>query len=205
MRPHTDERAALLRECRAAWVWWQRFADGPGGVVLMFVWALAEAVVWPVIPDALLVPLAAGARRHCTRPLLAAIAGMALGGTLLFTVARSAPEAAARYLAWLPLVGEGQVATARERLAEHGAAAFLIQPWSGIPFKVWGLLAGMAGMPAWPVVPLFIVARAARMTVFAALARLLARRFDASLRDFSLYLALIYVALFVTGWWLVSG
>lgn len=205
MRHHADDGTALLRACRAAWAWWQRFADGPGGVGLACVWALAEALIWPVLPDALLVPLAVGARRRFIRILLAAVVGMALGGTLLFLFARAAPTAASRYLTWLPLVQDGQVARAREYLAAHGAAALLVQPWSGVPFKVWGLLAGMAGMPAWHVVPTFIVARAARMALVATLARLIARRFPMLIQDFFLPLALIYIVLFVTGWWLVRG
>jgi hypothetical protein len=48
----------------------------------MFAWAVAEATAWPIIPDALLVPMAAGARRRFYVPLDAAVAGMALGGIL---------------------------------------------------------------------------------------------------------------------------
>lgn len=197
--------AALLRECRAAFDWWERFASSRAGTLVMFGWALAEAVVWPLIPDVLLVPMAAANRRRFYVPLAAAILGSALGGAALYLFAFWWPEWALDFLEIMPLVGDRQIETARERLATDGVSAFLGQPWSGIPFKVWGVLAGVQGLDPWRTIPAFILARALRMAVFATLARVLAGLGYTFLRDFFLYIVVIYLALFFYGWWQVVG
>ena len=202
------ERAACSTADRrppTAWERWERFATSRAGAVTMFVWAAAEATVWPLIPDALLVPLIAANRRRFYVPLLAAIAGMALAGTALYLVAFWRPEAAHEFMGRVPLVTDGQFADAERWLAEDGVRAFLRQPWSGVPFKVWAVVAGGLEISPWQAIPTFIAARALRMAVVATLARVLAGRFTGLLRGHALLVGALYVVLFLAGWWLVTG
>lgn len=171
----------------------------------MFLWAAAEATFWPVIPDFLLVPMALGARRRAALPFLAALAGMALGGSLTFLIASLAPDQSLSLLRHLPLVTTAEVDHARARLLHDGVGAFWFQPWSGIPFKVWAVLAGGMHLDVPSVIPTFILARGIRMAVFATAAGLLSSWFTRFVRDFSLFLAVIYVAFFVYGWWQVMS
>src|SRR2546421_6827505 len=76
-RDHREVGAPLRRECRDTYDRWERFASSRWGAQLMFAWALAEATVWPILPDFLLVPMAAANRRRFHVPLAAAVAGMA--------------------------------------------------------------------------------------------------------------------------------
>ena len=55
------------------------------------------------------------------------------------------------------------------------------------------------------VILTFILARGLRMAVFAAVAGLLASWFTRFFRDFSLFLAVIYVVFFLYGWWQVMS
>ena len=197
--------AGGLRECRAAYDGWSRFVLSRTGLVVMFLWAAAEATVWPVIPDFLLVPMALGARRRAAAPFLAALAGMALGGTVTFLAAFFDPHQTLSLLRHLPLVTKPQIDGARARLLHDGVRAFWFQPWSGIPFKVWAVLAGGMHLNAPLVIPTFIVARGLRMALFATVAGLLSSRFTRFFRDFSLFLAVIYVAFFLYGWWQVMS
>jgi membrane protein YqaA with SNARE-associated domain len=167
----------------------------------MFGWAFAEAMVWPVIPDVLLVPMAIANRRRFYVPLGAAIAGSALGGTALYLAATLLPDPAGTLLQLLPLVSERQITAAQTSLAAWGAAALLAQPWSGVPLKVWALVAVMHGIAPWPAIPLFIGARAVRMALVALAARLLGHVFAGFIRDIWLYLAALYLGLFGVGWW----
>ncbi|HYN87911.1 MAG TPA: hypothetical protein VER55_05255, partial [Ardenticatenaceae bacterium] len=122
---------------RAAYRRWQAFCDSRPAVAIMFLWALAEATVWPVIPDALLVLLAAGARRRYGSILLGAILGSAVGGMLTYLFAYVAPEQATALLPRLPLVQPFMIDRAHALLEQQGALAFLRQPWSGISFKIF--------------------------------------------------------------------
>jgi membrane protein YqaA with SNARE-associated domain len=188
--------AGLLRQCRATFDRWERFTSNRHGTTLMFVWAVAEATVWPVIPEFLLVPMAADNRRRFFVPLAAAALGAAIGGVLLVLFASCLPYAAVDALGWLPLVPRAQVEEAERQLAAEGARAFVVQPWSGVPFKVWGLVAGIEGIDPWLTIPAFIAGRTARMALFATLARVLTGFFRGFVRDFSLYVLAIYVVLF---------
>ena len=192
-------RPALRQRSRAVADRWERFASGRGAVALMFSWAFAEATISPLIPDVLLAPLAAGNRRRFHVPLTASAAGSAAGGVLMFLFASRSPRRATTLLDRLPLVHERHVEKARRQLARRGAGAFLVQPWSGVPFKVWAVVAGSEGISPRRAIPLSIAARSARMSVFAAAAAFLAGRFARPLRDFSLVVAALYVALFVYG------
>lgn len=201
----TVPSAALLRECHAAFDWWERVASSRRGTGLMFAWALAEATVWPIIPDFLLVPMAVGNRRRFYVPLAAAVAGMALGGIAIFLFAFWAPHQALDFLRQLPLVNNHQIDGAREHLGKNGVAAFLFQPWSGISFKVWGVTGGVQGLNPLLVIPTFILARSVRMAIFATAAALLSRRFAGFVRDFFIFLLVIYGALFFYGLWQVTS
>ena len=199
-----ETRARLLPECRALFDQWERMASSRAATGLMFVWAVAEATVWPVIPDFLLVLVAAGNRRRFYVPLAAAVLGSALGGSAIFLVAYWASEPAFDFLQQIPLVSDAQIQDAARSLDDHGAVALLLQPWSGIPFKVWGVMAGIQGLDPWFVIPAFIVGRAVRMAIVAALARVVAGTFTGFFRDFSLFLLAGYLALFFVGWWLTQ-
>lgn len=197
--------AGLLRECRATYAWWERFAASWTAARLMLVWAFAEAIVWPIIPDFLLIPMAAVAGRRFYITLAAAAVGSALGGTLWFVVAVWQPQWALSVVPNLPFVPPRHVEGVREALVTHGTNAFLLQPWSGIPFKVWAPVAAGEGVNSLVAVPVFILARSARMAIAAAAAAgvgALLRRF---LRDFSIFVAAIYAVLFAYGWWQLSS
>ena len=203
-RDHREPGAPLRRECRDTYDRWERFASGRSGTRLMFVWALAEATVWPILPDFLLIPMVAANRRRFHVPLAAAVTGMAVGGATTVLFAYRAPRHAWGLLRHLPLVHEQQIDVARGHLAAHGTAAFLFQPWSGVPSKIWAVVAGAERPNPWPAIPALVIARSLRMAVLAGAARLLAGRFAGAVRDHSIFLAATYVTVFSVGLWRIS-
>ena len=166
----------------------------------MAVWSFAESIVWPVIPDFLLVLLAIGRPRRVQYSLAACIAGSAAGASLMYGLASSRPAEAALVIPYLPLAFEADIATVRERFAHDGALAFLTQPTSGIPFKVWAIVGATSGIPPLMAVPIAILARATRMSLVAIAAALLGARFGPVIRDNWLPLLVVYVVIFTLGW-----
>lgn len=183
---------------------WERFSASRPGLALMFAWAVAEATVWPVIPDALLLLMALGSRWAFPAVLAASIAGSALGGAALFGYAFAQPLAALAALPDLPTVSERTIQRAGDLLAERGPEAFWLQPVSGIPYKVVAILAAARKMDPQHVVPVSIFARTLRMAVVGVLAVALATRFRPFVRDHFLLLVGLYTALFGYGWWLTQ-
>lgn len=82
---------------------WQRFAEGRAALPVLFAWALLEATLWPIVPDAMLAPMALVRRAGRWRLVAACIAGMALGGVVTVLVAHWAPGFALDLLRDLPL------------------------------------------------------------------------------------------------------
>src|ERR671935_260906 len=203
-RDHRELGAPLRRECRDTYDQWERLASSRLGTWLMFAWALAEATVWPILPDFLLVPMTVANRRRFHVPLAAAVTGMAVGGATTVLFAYRAPRHAWGLLRHLPLVHEQQIDVARRHLAAHGTAAFLFQPWSGVPSKIWAVVAGAERPHPWLAIATLVIARSLRMAVLAGAARMLAGRFAGPIRDHSIVLAATYVTVFSFGLWRVS-
>src|SRR2546421_3240695 len=130
-RDHGELGAPLRRECRDTYDRWERFASGRSGTRLMFVWALAEATVWPILPDFLLIPMAAANRRRFHVPLAAAVTGMAVGGATTVLFAYPAPRHAWGLLRHLPPVPQQQIDVPPGDPAPPGTMAFLFQPRTG--------------------------------------------------------------------------
>jgi membrane protein YqaA with SNARE-associated domain len=191
--------AARRHVSHRAYDGWQRFSESRAAAVLIFVWALGEATVSPILADFLLAALMAVSRARRLLLVGACLAGMAVGGIVTVVVARTSPGFALDLLRDLPLVTESHIQRSGEQLAEHGVAGFFLQPVSGIPFKAWAVMAGQQGLAVWLVIPAFIVARAIRMVAIAALAQSIGGALQRGLRDWFAVVAVAYVVLFAAG------
>lgn len=117
-----------------------RFAVSTPGLVFVVVWALAEAVVWPLVPELAVFALVLAAPRAGLRLVPASVlAGMA-GGLLTLGLGAHglAPDA--------PLVTDRMREQVRVETAAEGAPAVRHQPLAGIPFKVYAAEAGRTGV-----------------------------------------------------------
>jgi membrane protein YqaA with SNARE-associated domain len=190
----------IMRWSRRSFDRWAAIADSSVGWRLMAIWALAEALVWPIIPDVLLGLLVVIQPRRIARTLTAAIVGSAVGAALVWGLASTWPTEAERVLPHLPLAFEADVVSVRERIAQDGTFAFVRQPISGIPFKVWAIVGATSGLPPMPALAIVVLARAVRMSLVALVAAALGARFTSLIRDYWLVLLAIYLAVFVLGW-----
>lgn len=166
---------------------------------IAFVWGVAEATFWPIMPDAVLVPLAATRPGDWWRLALAVAAGSSVGGALSYAVGRTIPPRP--LLARLPLVRPAMVEAADDWLAAEGAVALRHQPLSGLPFKVFALLAGARGVPFGPFILCALAARGARFLTVSGLAALIARRFEPLVARHSRLLLSLWAGLFTLGLW----
>ncbi len=197
---HSTSIPVPRQASRASFAAWERWSASTDSVRLLFGWAIAEATVWPILPDFLPIPLVLGKPRRVAGFLAAAVGGMTLGGIGLYLFAFRWPAEALRLLYHLPTVRASAIDRARKDLAAHGLAAFLFQPVSGVPFKVWALLAGSEGRSPLRATPLFIISRGTRMAVLALAARFVGMRFRPFLSDYFLVPATMYPAAFLYVW-----
>lgn len=172
--------------------------------MVLFAWSLGEAMVWPFIADALLIPMAAASRRPAAL-LAAAIAGMGLGGVGWYLFASAAPDRALSVLEALWLANPDQLEVARSRLVADGALGFLIQPWSGIAFRTWAVAGGSLGLDPLLAIPAFLSARAARMSLSVGIGWALGRTLPKTLRNHFVPIGVVYAAAFLYVWFRMQG
>lgn len=106
------------------------------GLVLVAVWACAEAILFPVVPDVMLLPLVAAAPRAMRRLFLALLAGALVGSAILAIWALADPDRVGSLLASLPGMDATTLPAVEAEIATRGATAFA-QLGPGVPLKVY--------------------------------------------------------------------
>lgn len=128
-------------------------ADGSRGlwkppIWISFGWGLLEATVFFLIPDIVLSWAALAGARCGIKSLVAILAGSLLGGAVMFQWATFAPEASRAMVERVPFVRASMFEKVQADYASHGLPAMLRGPNSGIPYKVYAVLAPrIGGMP----------------------------------------------------------
>lgn len=148
-------------------LWLRRRADSPGGVVGLFTWAFAEALVWPIIPDASLALLVAARPRRWFVLGITAVVGSLAGGAV-------GVVAAARNLSWPLLLTTPRMERAVDHWLADGAGGLAHQPLSGVPYKVFVAAAPDAGIGLFPFLAATLQYRAPRLIAVAAVVAILA-------------------------------
>jgi membrane protein YqaA with SNARE-associated domain len=166
-------------------------------LALVAVWSAAEATVWPLMPDAVLVPLAASWPGDWWRLALAAAIGSLSGGLVSYTA--GLVGSVERPLRRLPLIRPAMIAAATTWLAEEGPAGLRHQPLSGLPYKVFALLAGAGRLPLGPFLFWSLLARGARFAAVSGTAALLGRALSPYLSRHGWLLLLLWTAVFLAG------
>lgn len=113
-----------------------------------FLWGLAEATFFFMIPDVLLSFVAILAWPRTWRHILAAIAGAFVGGALFFHWAATNPEQARRAVLHVPFVRESMLETVDDGFRRQGLAAVFLGSIAGIPYKLYAVEAPKFCTPA---------------------------------------------------------
>ncbi len=133
----------------------------------MAAWAVAEAIVWPLVPELVLFALVVAAPWAGIRLVPVAVLASMAGGlcTLALGAAGAAPAA--------PLVTDRMRVAVAQQTAAEGPYAVRHQPLSGIPFKVYAAEAGRAGAEPLPFLAAAISHRGVRIASVGAACALL--------------------------------
>ena len=140
----------------------ERLALSRLGVLVVAIWAFAEAMVWPLLPEVALFALLVAAPAAAVRLVPTAVLASMAGGlcTLALGMLGSAPDA--------PLVTDRMRAEVAVQVAAEGAEAVRHQPLSGIPFKVYAAEAGRAGADPLTFLAAAVEARGMRIALVGA-------------------------------------
>jgi membrane protein YqaA with SNARE-associated domain len=167
--------------------------------LLMFVWAVAEATVWPIMPDAALVPLALARPKSWWRLVAASALGTTLGGIVSYRVGQAWPDGGA--VSALPLVRPPMVQAVSRWFTDEGARGVVRQPSSGVPYKVFARLAGSQGLALGPFLGWAVAARSGRFMATAGAAALVGRTVPALGRRWFWPATSAWAVIFGVGLW----
>lgn len=120
---------------------WVRRLLGKPGLVLAFLWGLAEGTLFFVVPDVLITLAAMFRPRRALAHAGAAVAGAVLAGALLYTWASASPDSARAAVDAVPFVESNTLVVASIDLYYDGPRAVIWGPLHGIPYKAYAVAA----------------------------------------------------------------
>jgi membrane protein YqaA with SNARE-associated domain len=136
----------------------------------LFIIAFAEASVFPVPPDILLIPMALAQPRRAWVFAAITTAGSVLGGALGYFIGYALFAKLAQ-----PIIHfyhyEHAFATFQAGFARYGAMIILVKGLLPIPYKIVTIAAGAAAFNFWAFIGLSIITRGARFFLEGALLR----------------------------------
>ena len=146
---------------RRAYDWCIASADKPYALWLMGVVSFAESSVFPVPPDAMLIPMSLArpdkAWRYATLCTLTSVAGGVLG----YVIGAYLYDTVGHWL--IQLYGYGdKVEAFREAYARWGTLIILVKGVTPIPYKIVTITSGFAGYNIWLFIVFSFIARGMR-------------------------------------------
>jgi membrane protein YqaA with SNARE-associated domain len=124
---------------------YDRFVHSRIALCTAFVWGLAEATFFFIVPDVLITLLACRSLRPALKASVAALLGALLGGSLMFVCAAQRPDVMQRYLLRVPAIDAELVMQVQQQVETRGLASVLSGPLAGIPYKIYAVVLGAAG------------------------------------------------------------
>jgi len=134
---------------------------GTPGIVLAFLWGLAEGSLFFILPDVLLSLVALFRPRRALVHALAIVAGAVLAGGLMFTWSAHSGDARSAVAA-VPFVSPAMFDRADSDFRRFGFWAVAKGPASGIPYKVYAVEAPIH-TTLWPFLLMSVPARLWRL------------------------------------------
>jgi len=161
------------------YLWTMRMAAHPKAPRWLFLVSFLESSIFPIPPDAMLVPMALARPPHAYRLALACTVASVLGGIAGYAIGWLLFDAVARPL--IALYGyETQFAAFQRLYAEWGLWIILIKGLTPIPYKIITIASGVAGYNF----PVFVLASIATRSLRFFMLAFLIRRYGEPIRAF---------------------
>ncbi|MBO1001981.1 hypothetical protein ACFSKI_12015 [Pseudogracilibacillus auburnensis] len=136
---------------------------GFGLMLLAFLWGIAEATFFFIIPDVILTFIAIHGFRAGLDASLIALAGALIGGSIMYIFAVKRYDHAYRFVWRVPAIQEKMLHDVQVSLREKGLIAMVLGPIRGIPYKAYAIMAPGASIR---FIPFFLASIPARFIRF---------------------------------------
>jgi membrane protein YqaA with SNARE-associated domain len=118
-----------------------------------FLWGLAEATLFFIIPDVWFTLVALFSFRRSAKALLACLIGAVIGGSIMYFAGQTAPSQSQTAVLSVPFVSPAMLARTHGDLEKRGIWTMAKGPWIGLPYKLYAMQANRYAH--WP---LFLIA-----------------------------------------------
>lgn len=173
------------------------YIDSPASMLVSFLWGLAEATLFFIVPD---VGFGLIALFNWHRGLLATVfvlAGALVGGTVMYLLGANNPAGMNQVLDAIPLIGMDMINLARSQLETDGLGMMVNGPKEGIPYKVFAVQSGILGLSLLEFVLMTIPARMMRFVIVAFLVGTLGAIFRKFIQKYPIVFAGIYAYIWI--------
>lgn len=148
---------------------------------LAFVWGVAEATLFFIVPGVLISAVALRSLRLATRLALWATVGSVVGGALMYSWGAGDSMRAFAMLDSLPAVTRLMIEEVGYTLERHGLAAVLTGAYLAVPYKIYAAQAGALDLPLGQFLLYTLPARLPRLLLIAVVTWYLSRRTERQL------------------------
>lgn len=150
----------MIRGMESSRTWYERanaLSGSGAGLVVAFAWGVAEALVWPIIPDFIVAILAVANPKRFAKIAIAAVTGSVAGGLIAYLLGGAGIHFPALFTT------RKMITNAVALMGARGSAALWSQPFSGIPYKVFAFRASGAHAALPSFLAITLMARGARI------------------------------------------
>lgn len=171
------------------------------GDICLFLWGLAEATLFFIVPDVGLTYAAIESPRVALRRMLWATLGALTGAAVMYAWGSIAFDSARHAVALVPAISDRMIDACRADLTSHGVLTIIPGAFRGVPIKVYAIHAGDLHTPLLAFLPVLALARvirfAAAIAATTVVRRTLARRLsDARARQVLIAFWVVFYAAF---------
>ena len=187
---------------RSLYDWILRQSEKAHAHWILFAVAFAEASVFPLPPDILLLPMVIAQRAKAWRLAAVCTAGSVIGGLLGYTIGAVLMDTVGQ---WVVNTYHLQAGFQRfhDGFNEYGVLIILAKGLTPIPFKLVTIASGAAGLNLPAFVAASIATRAARFFLIAALVRKFGEPIRTFIEKYLTWVALGVLLACVGGFWVV--
>ncbi|MGB4100742.1 MAG: VTT domain-containing protein [Alphaproteobacteria bacterium] len=191
-----------MKLIRSAYDWALRQSEKARARWILFAVAFAESSVFPLPPDALLLPMCIARRDQALRLAAICTLGSVLGGLLGYAIGALLFETVGQ---WVVDTYRMQEAFDRfhQGFNEWGVWIILAKGLTPIPYKLVTIASGVAHFPLLPFVLASIVTRGLRFFIVAALVMKFGAPIQVFIEKYLTWVALGFLVLIMFGFWLV--
>ena len=179
------------------YTWLIQHSASRASLLIAFVWGLAEATIFFIVPDVYLGFVALFHWRQGLVAALAAVLGAMLGGVLMYWLSITNPSSVHELLLHVPLIKAAMLNTVSEQMRAEGLFALVSGPLQGIPYKIYAVQAAEQRLPLLLFLLATIPARLERILPVALLGALLGVVFHKFVQRHAALVLSMYVLLWL--------